>query len=146
MDYETVILESPCEPSNNYRTCRAELEEQAIWSQGELVDLAIPIIGGFYTSDNVFVSIAEYLCGNRAIKMVLLNHFGEEVDVQIAKVENIDFEEDQITCYYEIDQKLSENLKPGSYQLYVYLVNEVSEKTTINTLLTCSDGIDVTIF
>lgn len=152
MDFETVIPEQPC--CQNTSPCRIEMDCEITWDCGEAVDVRLPICGGFQVGDS-FISVADFIgeSETKHIKMVLINFLGEEVDIQLAYSDSLEYiEEGNVICYYEVDKSLSEQLRPGSYQLYVYLVNtlpaineNVGERTILNTLLTCQDGLEVTI-
>ena len=85
--------------------------------------------------------------------MNLIDRFGDIINTQKHYSDNLEFfEDDLVVAYYELDLELSNKIRPGSYQLYVYLVNtqldgdDSSEKVILNTLLTDSEGIDVTVF
>ena len=152
MDFETVIAEQPC--FCNDTPCRIEMDCEITWECGELIDVRLPILGGFKISDS-FVSISDFIKDSETkyIKMSLFNFLGEEVDTQVANPENLEYLEDgNIVCYYEVDETVTNKLRPGSYQLYVYLVNtlprvneSLGERTVLNTLLTDLDGLEVTI-
>lgn len=150
MDYETIVLNNPiCESSQP----RIDLNLDACWDQGEIVEIKLPIVGGF-TDGKSLLSIKDYVMDNKDscyIKMDLIDHFGNIINTQKHYSDNLDFYEDNLlVAYYEVDLELSTKIRPGSYQLYVYLVNTQpdgqSEKLTLNTLLTDSGGIDVTVF
>lgn len=150
MDFETVIPEQPCYENNS--SCRIEMDCEITWDSGEAIDVRLPITGGFQIGET-FIPISEFIENSETkyIKMVLLNFRGEKVDSQLAYSEDLEYDGDNVICYYEVDETLSQKLRPGSYQLYVYLVNtlppvgSIGERTILNTILTCQDGIEVTI-
>lgn len=152
MDFETVIVEQPCFYNN--LPCRIEMDCEITWERGELIDVRLPIIGGFQIGDS-FVSISDFIKDSETkyIKMSLLNFLGEEVDTQVVNPGNLEYLDDgNIVCYYEVDEIVTNKLRPGSYQLYVYLINtlpklneSIGERTVLNTLLTDLEGLEVTI-
>lgn len=143
MDFETVLLECSC---TNRGCCRVEVSDCGLtWTHGELIDLVIPVVGGFEIGDE-FVSIGNFVksSNTRQIKMVLTDHYGEEANVQVLDSADIEEEDGKLFCQYVVDPDLSAKLKPGSYQLYVYLTD--SGKMPMNSLLTSHEGLDITIF
>lgn len=151
MDYETVSIVNP---GVSPTTCWVEFHMCPGWDAGELTEILLTVVGNIIVGD-VLISAEDFIKGSNTkyTKMVLKNHLGEEVDVQYAHA-NKDFEfyRGKASFYYVVDQEVTEKLTPGTYYLYVYLMNtlpkaseEIPERTIMNMALTSPDGIKITI-
>ena len=154
MDYETIVFDK-C-PKHH---CGIKLDEEVLWTAGEVTELALPIFGGIWVEeDRVLVTPEDFLKGSdtKYVKMVLSNFLGEVVNTQIAMANSdIVYSNDGLgvaTCYFEVDEELSNTLKPGTYSLEVSMVNTLPavegylpERTIFNLMVSKPGGIDVTI-
>lgn len=151
MDYETVSIVNP---GVSPTTCWVEFPMCPGWDAGELTEILLTVVGNIIVGD-VLISAEDFIKGSNTkyTKMVLKNHLGEEVDVQYAQA-NKDFEfcRGKASFYYVVDQEVTGKLTPGTYYLYVYLMNtlpkaseEIPERTIMNMALTSPGGIKITI-
>lgn len=149
MDYETVSIKKPCHPN----TCWVDTEIGLGWEKGEITEIRITICGDFVVGETL-ISVEDFLVGSntKSLKMVLRNYLGEEVNTQIVPANELEYFEGKAAGYYVVDQILSEQIKPGSYQLFVYMVNtlpeiegKLPERTILNMLVSDQDGIDITV-
>lgn len=154
MDYETLVYDK-C-PKH---CCGIKLDEELLWTAGEVTEIALPIFGGIWLEEeNILVTPEDFLKGSdtKYVKMVLSNFLGEVVNTQIAKANSdIVYSNDEkgiATCYFEVDEELSKTLKPGTYLLEVSMVNTLPEiegilpeRTIFNLMVSKPGGIDVTI-
>ena len=154
MDYETIVYGCNCNQSR--KTCYIETSDIG-WEKGEVTEIALPIYGGFTLDDGVFISVADFMNNspNKLVKMVLKDHYGEEVSIQevLANSKNLEYHEDYILCYFTVDKDLSDLLPPGSYTLFVYLQKllpnleiETGKRFIFNKMVTGPDGLEVTIY
>lgn len=149
MDYETVEIDC-CKKPRYYIDPNFELG----WERGELAELRLPICGNI-EADGLNLSMADLLIGSNTkyVRMVLKDIWDEIVEIQEITAKEIDFEDELAIAYFEVDEVLSNRLRSGSYNLFVYLINKVppatevlKEKTTMNMLLTCPEGLEVTVY
>ena len=154
MDYENIVYNCNCPNSN--QACWLGCKDLG-WDSGEITEIELPIFGGFTTDGDCFISITDFMGGSstKLVRMVLQDHLGDTVDIQevLANSKDMEYYEDHLSCYYVVDQELSGKLKPGSYSLYVYLVNRVSEATekqkeeiVFNKMVTGPSGLSITIY
>lgn len=151
MDYETVIPEQPAVREQPYWL---EHQMNLGWEKGEITEIRLTLCGDFIVNDQILVSVDDFI-GDSSTKhfyMVLKDFNDEEVDIQVAYSEDLEYNPSRVSGYYYVDQELSDKLRPGSYHLFVYLRNtlpevneEVPERTILNMLLTDPDGIDITV-
>jgi hypothetical protein len=154
MDYEEIVYN--CSSYSN-RSCYLDCPESLGWDRGEVIEIELPIYGGFYLEDNNFISIPDFM-GNvstKSVKMVLKDSTGEEVDIQRVSADSKEmyYSDNHISCYYSVDEKLSKKLIPGSYNLFVYIQNiipfinsEFPERTIFNKMVTSPEGLEITIY
>jgi hypothetical protein len=152
MDYEEIVYSCNCQ---NHKNCYLDCKEIS-WDRGEITEVELPIYGGFTLDDNTFISIADFMEGSstKLVRMVLRDHYGDEVNVQevLANSPDIEYYDDHISCYFSVDDGLSKLLAPGSYVLYVYIqniipsVNSKSPETTVfNEMVTGPEGLEIII-
>lgn len=153
MDYETIVYGCNCKTTGKcYIGCQG-----LSWSYGEITEVELPILGGFSLSNGDVISISDFMreSSTKFVKMVLKDHYGVEVNVQKALADSpeIEYHDDgSISSYFIVDKKLSDQLRPGSYTLYVYIQNIVppvnkkfTEKTIFNEMVTDLEGLEITI-
>jgi hypothetical protein len=154
MDYETIKIE---DPADNSLCCCIKGPTEIGWDCGEQKEIRLPIFGKISLDDGItYLTPADFLerSNSKYAKMVLQNFRGEIVDTQVAKaISDFEFSEDgTATCYYIVDAGLSEKLRAGVYNLYVYLMNTLPatnnkpERTIFNLMVTNPEGIKITIY
>lgn len=149
MDYETIEI-------NCNKACKCHIDQNLDlgWEKGELAELRIPIFG-YIEVGGLNISTSDFLIGSntKSIRMVLKNLWDEEIDIQEMPASQLDFEGDTAIAYFVVDEHLTNRANPGSYNLFAYLVNKIppvteafEEKTLMNMLLTCPEGLEVTVY
>lgn len=149
MDYETVTIEKSCHPN----TCWVETDQGLGWEKGEITEIRITACGDFLVGETL-ISVEDFLVNSstKYMKLVLKNSLGEEINTQIVPASEMEYYRGSAAGYYVVDRILSDQIKPGSYQLFVYLVNtlpaiseEIPERTILNMLISDQEGIDITV-
>lgn len=152
MDYETIVY------GDNYQEdsgCYLKKKEVS-WDRGEITEVELPIFGGFTLDDGTFISISDFMRDSytKSIKMVLRDYYEDEVAVQevSAMSKELEYYDDHLSCYFIVDDKLSQSLAPGSYSLYVYIQNKIfcsadesSVKSVFNEMVTGPSGLEIII-
>lgn len=147
MDYETVLVQKPCE-----RTCWFDYQPNLGWDCGEITEVRLTLCGDILVG-NTLISAEDFLKGSstKYFKMALSNIKGEVVDEQIQYAKDFEYHHGKASCTYIVEGELSQKLRPGSYTLSVSLINtlpateDLPERTILNMLLTEADGIEITI-
>lgn len=150
MDYETVSIEKPCCPPT---TCWIETCLNPGWNSGEIKEILLTLCGNFIVG-NTLVSAESFMKGSttKYFQMELQNYLGEVVDTQTVYAKDFEFFCNKAACYYVVDQELSQKITPGTYYLFVSVLNtipkvneEIPEKTILNLMLTDPEGIQITV-
>ena len=149
MDYETVSIQKTYKP----HTCWIESDKNLGWHKGELTEFGISLCGDFIVGDTALVSVPDFFSGSKTkyFEMVLTDSYDTIVNTQVMEASEFEYYEDRVTAFFIVDEELSNELKVGTYHLYVYAKNtlppvkDLEERTILNVLLTDPEGLEITI-
>ena len=151
MDYETIVY-----GSDRPEEIKCQVKCDGIsWDRGEILEVELPIFGGFTLQDGSFISIQDFMygCKTKYIEMALKDSRGEIVSKQVSdhSLGNIEYHSSHISGYFIVDEELSESIFPGSYTLHVYIKNRLpadrglKARTVFSKMITNPSGIEVTV-